>query len=888
MIKNYSHPSKLILIYTVLLLCSSVLMAQVPSSMQVIRDTFNYSGSIQTFTVPICVSTLTLEVNGSQGGSNAGSSVAGGFGGTAYGVLTVTPGQVLNIFVGNMNGFNGGGLHGTSPCTSAIGGNGGGASDIRLNGIGLTNRIVVAGGGGGAGGNRVFLGGRGTGGGGGGGYFGGGGGCGFPQSSTVVPTAGTPSVGGAGGVSGYSASQNGTAGSLGTGGNGGNETISLQNNNHLSSPGGNGGGLSGLNGQSNGIFAGQSGAGGSSYLGTLTNTYTVAGNRLGDGLVVISYKVSTPIAINATSTLICVNSSVALSTTSLLTYSWSTGSNSHSISVSPTADSTYFFNGTTNSNCPVDGVVTITVSATPPVLSLVNNVPAICPDHTVVLTASGALTYTWSSNTGNSVSNGLPFTPSVTGSYVVAGSNGCGITYATTGITLTPLPVTITAPTLVCNGTAATLTAGGATTYTWFPNLSTGSLIYANPNASAIYTLSGKTGSCSGTATVAITVNPNPTLTISASNSVVCSGSLTTINVTGAPSYSWSNGATGSSIAVTPTTVSFYTATGTNSLGCTGTASQIILVHAAPPITALVADSLICAGDTVQLIADSAATYLWETGSTAFNTFVSPLTTTSYSVIGTNSLGCGAIAIVTVNVFSPAIIVSSNTTVCFGTAVTLGANADGAESFTWTPNLTTQYISVTPSVSTVYTVNATINNGDSLSCRSSNTVMITINANPVIAASASHPVICHRETATLTASGAITYTWNEGVVVVSAPNITVSPLTTTVYSVTGTDQNGCSGTALVTLTVANCVGIPTYAAADDLTIYPNPSNGEFAISSPQAVNLLILNETGQQVKSVSIDDTNTAVKISDLASGIYFITGKNENGFVRKKLIIAR
>ena len=79
-------------------------------------QTFNYTGSVQTFTVPACVTSLTVDVSGAKGGAS------GGNGGRVQGAMSVTPGEVLNIYVGGMGGahvtnsaggYNGGGTGGT-------------------------------------------------------------------------------------------------------------------------------------------------------------------------------------------------------------------------------------------------------------------------------------------------------------------------------------------------------------------------------------------------------------------------------------------------------------------------------------------------------------------------------------------------------------------------------------------------------------------------------------------------------------------------------------------------------------------------------------------------------------------------------------------------------
>ena len=256
--------------------------------------TFAYTGAAQTFTVPGGVVQVTLTVWGGQGKSNA-QSVAGGLGGQATGALTVTPGQVLNVYVGGGGGvgtaagFNGGGSAAAHPCATAAGGGGGGASDVRTPGTALSDRVIVGAGGGGAAGNRISGCGRGGGGAGGGGYYGGGGGAGWPDTGGVLPTGGTQVAGGGAGTSSYSSGNNGTAGSLGTGGNGGTELSSAQAGSNTGAAGAAGGGATGNSGTYAGNYTGASGAGGSSYLGGVTGGSTLAGQRTGAGQVQISW-----------------------------------------------------------------------------------------------------------------------------------------------------------------------------------------------------------------------------------------------------------------------------------------------------------------------------------------------------------------------------------------------------------------------------------------------------------------------------------------------------------------------------------------------------------------------------------------------------------------------
>ena len=85
--------------------------------------TFSFTGAVQTYTVPAGVTGIQIECWGAQGGTGTGFDGVegtGGLGGYAIGELTVTPGQVLEVYVGGggitfgPGGFNGGGQSGTN------------------------------------------------------------------------------------------------------------------------------------------------------------------------------------------------------------------------------------------------------------------------------------------------------------------------------------------------------------------------------------------------------------------------------------------------------------------------------------------------------------------------------------------------------------------------------------------------------------------------------------------------------------------------------------------------------------------------------------------------------------------------------------------------------
>ncbi|QIE58286.1 HYR domain-containing protein [Rasiella rasia] len=269
-------------------------------------ETFDFTGAMQTFTVPSGVTSISIEAFGGAGQDmiieDFDPSI-GGLGGQASGDLAVTPGDVLTIFVGGegvdgIGGFNGGGVGGfgtPSTGTGGFAGSGGGASDVRLGGMTLADRVIVAGGGGGGG--RDYVNGScvpcgiGGNGGSGGGFTGTDGED--PSWSGILgafPNAGaggkggTPAMGGAAGNG-----PNGPPGNPGTLGIGG---IGVDGTQSVASGGGGGGfygGGSGGGGNSGDGFAGAGGAGGSSYVGGVTSGMTNAGVRTGNGQIIITY-----------------------------------------------------------------------------------------------------------------------------------------------------------------------------------------------------------------------------------------------------------------------------------------------------------------------------------------------------------------------------------------------------------------------------------------------------------------------------------------------------------------------------------------------------------------------------------------------------------------------
>lgn len=384
-----------------------------------VTHTFIYTGNYETFTVPRCVSEVTITCYGASGSAGQGSSAgakggAAGTGAVISGTFTAKPGQQLYLFVGGAasgksGGYNGGGM-GASAGTF---GGGGGASDVRLNGTAPGNRIIVAGGGGGGGMAGCSSGGYhgGRGGGGGGGQGGDGvsavnGGQGGTGGRGV--TAGLPGTGCAAGYTGRA----GTDGSVdGTGGTGGLQSggVSLCQAVGLVASGGGGGGGGyvgggggagggGSSSQCNSFETGSSGggAGGSNYTSAdFSNVAETGGGApFGNGRIIITYDINpTPAAPAGLSTQTFCNSGTVADLqatgTNLKWYDAASEGNEVEYSTGIYQDGVYYTSQTID-NCESSERLAVTVGLNIPATPTGVELQTFCNSATVAnLQASG-------------------------------------------------------------------------------------------------------------------------------------------------------------------------------------------------------------------------------------------------------------------------------------------------------------------------------------------------------------------------------------------------------------------------------------------------------------------------------------------------------------------
>jgi len=366
-------------------------------------------------------------------------------------------------------------------------------------------------------------------------------------------------------------------------------------------------------------------------------------------------------------------------------------------------------------------------------------------------------------------------------------------------------------PASICAGDSSTLTALGASTYSWSTGHDTSS-ISVSPASTTTYTVTGTDANgCSNTASVTVTVNAIPSVSATALPDTICSGESSMLTGSGASTYSWSTGQNTSSISVTPASTTTYTVTGTATNGCSNTASVTVTVNATPTVSATALPATICAGDSSTLTATGASTYSWSTGHNTSSLSVTPTSTTTYTVTGTATNGCSNTVEVTVTVHPLPMVVASATPnpVCEGGQTTVSAS--GASSYVWDQGLGGgQTHDVSPSSTTTYVVTGTDVNG----C--TNTATVTVTVQPAIEASiAGDTVLCYGESTTLIASGGTSYEWSgAGISNPTSSQQVISPTASGVYTVTVV-SGACSDVALVNVTVHP---LPEVSAGDDTTI----------------------------------------------------------------------
>ena len=502
---------------------------------------------------------------------------------------------------------------------------------------------------------------------------------------------------------------------------------------------------------------------------------------------------------------------------------WSTTATTASITVTPTANTTYTATCTVGT-CSGIATKAITVGGIGQTPTITSNKTAVCIGDTATLTAANCTgTVTWTQGTATTIlSTGLvykalPVTNTIYRATCTSAAGCAGFATITVTANAAPAaPIVTAGASTICAGDSVNLTASNCTgVVTWSTNAQ-GSSLKVKPTVTTNYTATCTINGCASPKSTVLTLNVATKVpTISATAENICLGdssTLTAANCTGG-TLLWSTSATTASIKVKPTASTTFTVTCTVG-SCSATASKLIFIGQKPVVTA--AKNGLCLGDSTVLTATAClGTVKWTLGTattslgSALTLNVKPTTTGQYTVTCTTAAGCTGSGVLTVNV-NPrptAPLISANiTSICIGDSATLTSNAC-AGTVQWSNNATGLSIKVKPTVNTAYTAIC-----DATGCKSlvSNTINIAIAAKATPTITSTFDNICVGDSATLTSGNCANgpLLWSTGA---STATIKVKPTATTTYTLTcGTGV--CAGIASKIITI-NTGQTPTITAS---------------------------------------------------------------------------
>ncbi|MCC6463333.1 MAG: HYR domain-containing protein [Saprospiraceae bacterium] len=601
--------------------------------------------------------------------------------------------------------------------------------------------------------------------------------------------------------------------------------------------------------------------------------------------------------INGGATAVCLANSAVLQASGGSTYLWNDNSTNAALTV--TSIGTYTVTITSAGACSatvsisVSNKPSVAASAGPmPVC-----IAAMINLHPTPSGGSGVYSYAWSgpNNYHSQEKDPEPFisTPFIAGTYTVTLTDnaGCSATASTTvvvaGVAAPAISASATSP--LCQGANLQLSStptGGSGTYTQFKWAGPGNFSVlgqqpagfpATVGASGVYTVTvTDAAGCTATGTASVLVNPLPALSATG-NSPVCIGNPVVLGATASGgtgpgyTYQWAGPNSFSTTAEDPASFpatlaagGTYTVTVTDQVGCTFSSTLVLAVKTLPSVSAALL-APVCADGSVALGATPAGgsgsyAFQWA-GPGGFSAMVEdpaafpagPAVAGAYTVTVSDQAGCTATAGVSVQVHPvPAIVALNSGPVCQGAKLFLSSSPSGGSGifvlFNWSgPDAYAAAVedpvafSTTPASAGVYQVKVTDHQG----CTATATTTVAVNPKPALSAGSNSPV-CSTGNIDLQAipsggSGVYsTFTW-------SGPNgysgsgqypagFPADPSKVGTYSVTVTDNTGCSATASTSVAIStnpapsiNAMGNGPVCGGANISLSSTASGGSGAL-----------------------------------------------------------
>jgi hypothetical protein len=223
---------------------------------------------------------------------------------------------------------------------------------------------------------------------------------------------------------------------------------------------------------------------------------------------------------------------------------------------------------------------------------------------------------------------------------------------------------------------------------------------------------------------------------------------------------------------------------------------------------------------------------------------------------------------------------------CLTYGLTLTASGTGVILWYDSPVTTTTLsigntFTITPPSTGTYTYYAENN-----TCMANNTrtpITVTLHDLANINIVSSNTLICVGESATLTASGANTYTWSNSS---TGASIVITPTTNTSYSINGDDVYGCPGYATFTQSVSLCTGISQLVNESAVSVFPNPFTDVITIkNSFENYSITLVDILGKVVFEKQIVSPETNIDLSELKTGFYQLIMKGGGSSHTQKII---
>jgi SprB repeat/Secretion system C-terminal sorting domain len=526
--------------------------------------------------------------------------------------------------------------------------------------------------------------------------------------------------------------------------------------------------------------------------------------------------------------------------TGAITYSWSTGATTPSVSNLAAGNYSVTINDTRNCSVVKQFTVTQPAAFTASVSGNMSSCGA--NNGTATATTSGGtapFTYKWSNNATTASISGLS-----AGIYgvTVTDANSCTASGSITVTASTAITLTVASTAARCNGAAngtatATVTGGAQPySYAWSNGATTASITAIGGNY--LVTVTDAVG-CSASQVVTIAQPTAISLFLDVTDAVCTNGTGSITNrISGGTTpytYLWNTGAT--TLSLTNVSGGTYSLTVTDANGCTRTASTTVNFFA-PPTVNLTQTNITCNGANNGAVSAAVTggtapfSYAWSNSAT--NASISGLTAGTYTVTVTDSKGCVAIRSVTLTQPSAIVItptVTNATCLPVGSVSVVASGGTGTYTYLWSTGATTS--SITSMAGGTYSVTVTDANG----CRNSATIIVPAVTSPNLTATITQTVAVAYQGAangeiTVTASNGrapYTYRWSNGSTLATA-----SGLKAGTYTVTVTDANGCTAISSFTLTEPVCSALTSAGSISGSQNFCNASEltGIFEVTPP--------------------------------------------------------